>query len=290
MYLQKNSSFSRVVISSQGKTYFAHIVHKSTFYRLDLFNNSSLFIPKKVFEPSSQSNFQQNASIILCALLAGYVKVDRSFDNCQCPCPCIWSLRGGVIWQFCFWLPWYRNAICNAESSNRIVKDVHEREIAFQIDPLAVKWHHFLLPASMLFSLKWRHHLADLLLIVLIQKFNIWCIQLKQKWKLLSRLIFSFSRRFESVWNEICFPDWSSLLSSDIIFSGAHLVLSLHSSFLGRKISCLPISFYLSGTRTIYFTTFSNVSYKLPPDPWQAIGKVIRMQIFFSKYFFFDQR
>ena len=133
-------------------------------------------------------------------------------------------------------------------------------------------------------------YLADLLLIVLIQKCNIRCIQLKQKWKLLSRLIFSFSRRFESVWNEICFPDWSSLLSSDIIFSGAHLVFSLHSSFLGRKISCLPISFYLLGTRTIYFTTFSNVSYKLPPDPWQAIGKVIRMQIFFSKYFFFDQR
>ena len=66
--------------------------------------------------------------------------------------------------------------------------------------------------------------------------------------------------------------------------------LFLHSSFLGRKIRCLPISFYLSGTRTIYFTTFSNVSYKLPPDPWQAIGKVLRMQIFFSKYFFFDQR
>ena len=127
----------------------------------------------------------------------------------------------------------------------------------------AVKWHHFLFPASMLFSLKWRHHLADFLLIVLIQKCNIRCIQLNQKWKFLSRLLFSFS-------------------GTHLVFFSTHL--------LGRKISCLPISFYFLGTRTIYFTTFSNVSHKLPPDPWQAIGKVIRMQIFFSKYFFFDQR
>ena len=133
---------------------------------------------------------------------------------------------------------------------------------------LTVKWHHFLLPASMLFSLKLRHYLADLLLIVLIQKCNMRCIHLNQKWKLLSRLIFSFSRthlvffsthlflegkyrkfrivlcnicnvwssdRFECAWNEICFPDWSSLLSSDIIFSGAHLVFFSTHLFLEGK-------------------------------------------------------
>ena len=37
--------------------------------------------------------------------MAGYVKVDRSFDNCQCPCPFILSLRGASYDQFSFDCP-----------------------------------------------------------------------------------------------------------------------------------------------------------------------------------------
>ena len=66
-----------------------------------------------------------------------------SFDSVDRPCSFRWS--GGIIWQICFWLSYYRNAICDAHGSNRNENcfpdwSSHSLEHALSFSPLIFSW------------------------------------------------------------------------------------------------------------------------------------------------------